>query len=381
MDERNHTEEFLALLGHEMRNSISALRHSLDVWSMRNPRMMDDLRHSMERQVRQLTRLSDDLLDTARIARGELKLRCECISLQEVIEEACEEVWPFINNHRHTLSVNVPDAPITVFGDSARLIQVFANLLQNAAKFTDRNGCLCIAVELQSTRVAVRVSDNGCGIDQRALATVFETGALVNVTQMPVNDGLGIGLKLVKAIVESHGGSVFAQSDGLGYGSEFTVFLQLWNGTNHGDEGTPLPANATTQVLRGKQSPAYRIVVVDDDCELGELLAELLRKIGQSVTVATNGVEAVEQILQRRPQVVFLDLMMDEEDGYAVACQLRKHAELDGLVLVALSGLGGEQHKRRALDAGCDMFLVKPVGLLDFANVLDQVSSNGRACI
>ncbi len=374
MDDSNHTEEFLALQGHEMKNSLSALRHALDLWATRDPELMDDLRHIMERQVRQLTRLSDDLLDTARIARGELALQCECVSLQEVVENACEEIRPAIDNRGQTLSVSLPDAPIVVFGDSTRLVQVFANLLQNAAKFTDWNGSLCISVELEPTGVAVRVSDNGCGIDQRALATMFEAGSLANATEVSVNDGLGIGLKLVKAIVLSHGGSVAVQSDGIGHGCALTVLLPIWNEAESGSKSRSLPLTFPEHLLEGSP-PTYRIVIVDDDCELGELLAQLLRKIGQSVTVATNGMTALELILQIRPQVVFLDLMMGEHDGYEVACQLRKHAELDAAVLIALSGLGDEQHRRRAQDAGCDMYLVKPVGVMDFAKVLHEVAS------
>ncbi|MCA9083333.1 MAG: hybrid sensor histidine kinase/response regulator [Planctomycetaceae bacterium] len=367
-------DEFLAMLGHEMRNSLSALRNSLDVWCMSHPELMDDLRHIMDRQVKQLTRLSDDLLDSARVGRGHLSVQCERISLQEVIEEACEEIRPAIDNRGHTLSVSLPDAPIIVFGDSARLVQVFANLLQNSAKFTGRNGSLCISVELQSRSAAVRVSDNGCGIDQRALASVFEAGSIANVTEGPVNDGLGIGLKLVKAIVQSHGGSVAAQSGGVGHGCEITVHLPTWNGGDCGSENKSLPLTVPTHLLEGIV-PTYRIVIVDDDCELGQLLAQLLRRIGQSVSVATNGLTAIKLILQNRPQVVFLDLMMGEHDGYEVAYQLRKHAELDAVVLIALSGLDDEQHKRRALDAGCNMYLVKPVGVMDFAKVLRGVAS------
>lgn len=218
------TEEFLAFLGHEMKKSLSALHHSLDVWSRRDPEMMDDLRHSIERQVRQLTRLCDDLLDPAHTALGELD-------------------------------------------------------------------------------------------------------------------------------------------------------LPLWNEADHDGLNRYWPLIVPTHSLTRKPPSSYRIVIVDNDRELGESIARLLRTIGQSVTVARNGVQAIELILRNRPQVVFLNLMLGEQDGFEVACQLRKHKELDEVVLIALSGLGDQRHKRRAQDAGCNMYLDKPVGILDFVNVLHEASS------
>ncbi len=374
MEEQNRTDEFLATLGHEMRNPLSALSNALEVWSKDDPVLMDNLRHIMERQVRHLTRLSDDLLDTARIARGKLEIRREQVQLQKVICDACEAVKPFIDRCRQVLIVDARDEPIVVYGDASRLTQVFTNLLQNAAKFTERNGRLCVSFELQAESVAVRVSDNGCGIEKHLQATLFDGDSRLSETSVCGRDGLGIGLKLVKAIVEPHGGSVAVHSEGLGKGSEFTVVLPLWNSPVRGLPTTNLPL--ATEEWNEQHLPAYRIVVVNDNQPLGELLARLLRKIGQSVTVADHREEAVRMVLEKRPQVVFLDLAMQEVDGYEFARRLHEYPELDETALIALSGDGSEENKLRALDAGINRYLVKPTSIGALTDALLAVSAS-----
>jgi signal transduction histidine kinase len=225
LDARRRTDEFLATLGHEMRNPLSALSNALQVWPTHDPALMEELRGIMLRQVRQLTHLSDDLLDVARIAQGKLELRREQIGLRELIEGACEEVRPFIERCGHALTIKLPHEPITIHGDPSRLLQVFANLIQNAAKFTGRNGRLTVTVEAHQGMAVVRVRDDGPGIELDLLPLLFEVVPPVDKPRAPVNDGLGIGLRLVKTIVELHGGAVAAHSEGLGKGSEFTVQL------------------------------------------------------------------------------------------------------------------------------------------------------------
>lgn len=381
MNDRSHTDDFLAMLGHEMRNALSALRYSLDAWFMREPALLDDLRQIMERQVLQLTRLSDDLLDTARIAQGKLELRSEQIQIQRVIDDACEQVRPVIDRHRQTLAIDFPEEPIVVHGDASRLTQVFSNLLQNAAKFTQHHGKVRISLELQEESVAVRVRDNGRGIEKHLLTNTFAGGMRLNETRASGNDGLGIGLKLVNAIVELHGGSVAVHSEGLGQGSEFTVLLPLQNGLAHSQQTTNLPHFSSWQAPNGKHLPAYRIVVVDDDVDLGGLLAQLLRKIGQSVAVAENGEKAIQLVLKNRPEIVFLDLAMRDMNGYEIARRLREIPELNAMMLVALSGYGNEDQRLRAHNAGIDRYLVKPTSIASLTEVLHAVSASRSARI
>jgi signal transduction histidine kinase len=232
LDGNRRTDEFLATLGHEMRNPLSALSGALDVWTMREPAPMpmQEMREVMRRQVQQLVRLSGDLLDVARIAQGKFELEQEPVRLRQVIDGACEEVRPLIDDYGHSLNVHVPAEPIMVYGDASRLVQVFANLIQNAAKYTNRKGSLGVVVEPREGMVMVRVSDNGRGIEERMLPLIFEAFTQVGESRS-TNDGLGIGLRLVKTIVELHGGSVAAHSEGLGRGSEFTVHLPVMNHT------------------------------------------------------------------------------------------------------------------------------------------------------
>jgi CheY-like chemotaxis protein len=377
----NHrVDEVLATLGHEIRNPLSALSHALEIWPsvQSDQTQMEELRSLMQRQVRQLTRLSDDLMDGARSARGELHLRRERVPLRELIDGVCEEMRPFIDRCGHALTVSLASEPVAVYGDPPRLVQVFANLIQNAAKFTSRNGSLRVSVELQDGMAVVQVCDNGPGIEEHMLSQIFEAFAQVNGTRGPANDGLGIGLRLVKTIVELHGGSIAARSAGLGHGSEFTVLLPLLNDAGHGHRPATLPVAAVNG--HGRRLQAYRIVVVDDDRSIGELLASLLHTIGHSVTFADNGEAAVRMVLEERPQVVFLDLVMHGMDGCEVARQLRGKPELDGLVLIALSGNNDEESRRRAGEVGFDKYLVKPIGIAMLAETLAGLPAAIQTC-
>lgn len=374
------TQESLAMLGHEMRNPISALSHALEVWeeAQADPVTMEELRHLMKRQVSQLLRFSEDLLDAERIAQGKLTLRQEPVDLQELIDDACEEIRPFIDQCGHALTVRMSAESIVVRGDRCRLLQVFANLIQNAAKFTGRQGRLCVTVEPLDNMAVVRVSDNGPGIEEHLLSNIFEPFTQLNGTCGPKNDGLGIGLRLVKMIVELHGGSVVARSAGRGHGSEFTVMLPLSNDVGRGQRRTTQPDAAVNG--HAQRPPSYRIVVVDDERSNRELLAKLLRTIGQSVTVANDGEMAVRMVLDERPQVVFLDLIMPGIDGCEVARQLRGHPELTGLALVALSGSGDEHTKQQAMAAGFDKYLVKPIGFPVLVETLNFLPVANRMC-
>ncbi len=363
LDATHRPEESLALLGHEMRNPLSALSNALEVWehAQADPVQMEELRHLMKRQVCQLIRLSDHLLDTERAAQGKLTVHQQRVDVRQLIDDACEEIRPFINRCGHALTVNMSAETIVVRGDPSRLLQVIANLIQNAAKFTGRDGRLCVTAESIDGMAVVRVCDDGPGIEEHILSKIFTASTHLNRTTGPENDGLGMGLRLVKKIVELHGGSVSASSAGRGQGSEFTVRLPL---ATDGDHGQP-PMTHPMAAVNGQDQrlPAQRIVVVDDDRSNREMLAELLRMNGQSVTVASSGEMAIDMVLDERPQVVLLDLVMQGIDGCEVVRQLRSHPELEGLVVIALSGSGDENTKQQALAAGFDAYLVKPTSM------------------
>lgn len=368
----------LATLGHEMRNPLSAISYALEIWpeAEADATRTGELRDIMRRQVNQLLRLSDELLDVARVAQGTLELRREPVLLTQLIEQACEQIRPLIDGCGHEMSVCLPSEPIVVDGDLSKLIQVFSNLIQNAAKFTDRNGSLSITVESQQEMAVVRVRDNGRGIESRLLPLIFEPyiqgpGPIGPVPVGPKREGLGIGLGLVKAIVELHGGSVAAHSAGPGRGSEFTVHLPRFSQTPQ-DSPTGMPPDVGGD--NWQRPPAFRVVVIDDDRSNRELLARLLRMNGQSVTVASDGAMGVRTVLAERPQVVFLDLMMHDMDGCEVAKRLRSNPQLAGLMLIALSGSGDEGSRERAREAGFDKYLVKPASVAMLIDALMGVA-------
>jgi len=222
-------DAFLAMLGNEMRNPLSALNGALQRWegSRHDPAQMDTLREVMQRQVRQLVRLSDDLLDLARLKQGRMEIRREPVELGELVRAAHDELRPYIEERGHTLLLSVPPEALVIHGDSSRLLQAIANLIQNAAKFTERNGALSVRLSVEDGMAAIRIHDNGRGIEERMLKAIFEPLSPVDPIDASPEDGLGIGLRLVKAIVEHHGGSVTASSAGTGLGSEFVVRLPL----------------------------------------------------------------------------------------------------------------------------------------------------------
>lgn len=374
MNNIHHGEDFRILQGQEMRKSLADLQHTLDVWAMRDPEQMDDLRHIMQRQVRQLTRLSEDFLDMACIEREGLELHSEQIPLQAVVEDACKEIRPFIDRNQQVLTIKSLDVPINVYADPLRLVKVIANLFQNAANSTERRGTIWITIQLQRES-AEEGGDNGHAMEQNRFQTTYEAGSELNAACVTVNDGLGGGLKLVTAIEESHDGTLAVHGGATGQDREFTAVLPLRTKEPRAVQ-LNLPHVASKREMDRRQLSPCRIVVLDDDQELAELLAQLLRKIGQSVTVANNGEDAIRTVLLKRPQVVFLDLTMQGMDGYGVARRLREHPDLVGLTLVMLSGNASEDHKIQAREAGIDKYLVKPVDLATLTEVLFEVSAN-----
>jgi PAS domain S-box-containing protein len=358
-------DEFLATLAHELRNPLAPIRTSLQILDM--PRLDEaTARHSREvigRQVRQLVRLVDDLLDVSRVMRGKITLRTERVELGTVVAQAVETAQPAIEAQGHRLSISLPDQPVTVRGDPVRLAQVFANLLTNAAKYTERGGHIALSAGSDADNAIVRVRDNGIGIAPDLLPKVFELFVQADTAATRSQGGLGIGLTLARNLVELHGGSIEARSEGLGKGSEFIVRLPS------------VTQRLTERARLGKPGPApsasgHRLMVVDDNSDAADSLATLLRLQGHEVQVAYDGASALELAKSCCPSLVFLDLGMPGMDGYEVAREMRRMPGLEKTVLAALTGWGQEEDRRRAAEAGFHHHLVKPPESQDIQKLL-----------
>jgi PAS domain S-box-containing protein len=350
-------DEFLAMLSHELRNPLAPLRNALHI--LKQPgvdeQVMGRVRDLAERQVRHMARLLDDLLDVSRISRGRIELRKEVLDLTAVVSRTVEAVRPFIEERQHELTLALPAEPLEVEADPTRLEQVLTNLLNNAAKYTEPSGHVWLTAERDASEAVVRVRDTGIGIAPEMLPKVFDLFVQGDRGLDRSQGGVGIGLTLVKKLVELHGGRVEACSAGLGRGSEFSVRLPA------------LPGQRPDERERGSEPgepaarPGRRILVVDDNVDAAESLAVLLRMQGHDVRVAHDGPTALAAAEAEPPDLVFLDIGMPEMNGYDVARRLRQQPGLESLVLVAMTGWGQEEDRRRSQEAGFDHHLVKPV--------------------
>ena len=349
--------EFLAMLAHELRNPLAPIRNALDLLQLIGPEGEEIkwARDVMDRQVTHLVRLVDDLLDVSRITRGKIQLRQELLAIGSVISSAVETSRPIIEAHSHNLALSVPEEPLLVQGDPARLSQVFANLLNNAAKYTPDHGQISIAVEPGQGEVSIRITDTGAGIPAEMLADVFELFTQVDRSLDRSQGGLGIGLTLVRRLVEMHGGVVRGHSDGIGKGSEFVVTLPLVS-QEHIVPSTP----CKTPAVESKRN-ACRILIVDDNIDAAETLAVLLRTGEHEVRLARDGISALDIARSYRPDVVLLDIGLPGLNGYEVARRLRNDGTLKQTLLVAVSGYGQEEDRKRSGQSGFDHHLIKPV--------------------
>jgi signal transduction histidine kinase len=358
--------EFLAVLGHELRNPLAPILTSVQVLRLLgtgDPRVVE-ARDIIERQTRQLTRLVDDLLDTTRIAQGKVELRRTTFDLAAAVSLAVQQTAPLFTAQGNHLSVELPEGPLAVHGDQARIVQVLVNLLNNAAKYTDRGGQVWLRAAREGDEVVVRVRDTGIGIEANMLERVFNLFTQVEEATRRAQGGLGIGLTLVRQLVELHGGRVTAHSEGPGRGSEFVVRLPA---------GVAPPAAAPRAAAQGQSGVAARhILVVEDKADSRETLATLLRLLGHQVEEAATGPEGVRRALDTRPQVALIDLGLPQLDGYEVARQVRA-ALGASVLLVALTGHASEEHRNRTAEAGFDAHLAKPVELEQLEAVLRQV--------
>ncbi len=363
-------DEFLAVLAHELRNPLATIRAALEVLRLRGPDRREAAgwaREMIGRQLAHLVRLVDDLLDTSRLSLGKIALRREPVDLADVVAQAVEASRPLIGSRGQALTVEPPREPIRLSADRTRLVQVVSNLLSNAAKYTDPGGRITLAAGREGEEAVVRVRDTGIGIRAEILPRVFDLFEQAGRSQDRALGGLGIGLALVKRLVELHGGVVEAHSDGPGRGSEFIVRLPLAP-----EEVGPRPAAPAEGQSPG--GPGRRVLVVDDNADAAESLAVLLRMRGHEVHVARDGPQALETARAVRPEVVLLDLALPGLDGYEVAAQLRGHPELRRARLVAVTGYGRDEDRRRTRAAGFDEHLVKPVDLADLEGVLRPVT-------
>ena len=366
-DADRRKDDFLATLAHELRNPLAPIVTSLQILRMPDidAATTDRAREVMDRQVRHLVRLVDDLLDVSRIVRGKIELRREPVDLASVVARAVETAQPFIDARGHRLDISLPSRPLIIDGDALRLAQVVGNLITNSAKYTDPHGRITVSAHERGAEAVLVVEDNGIGIAPQMLAQVFESFVQGDHAAVRTQGGLGIGLTLVKSLVELHGGKVYGESEGPGKGARFTVHLPLAGARR------AVPAAAAADFAAS--AAGLRILVVDDNRDAAESLATLLRLCGHNVRVAYDGARAIELVEEDQPKLVFLDLGMPGIDGYETARRIRALATLGQPTLVALTGWGQEQDRRRSAAAGFDYHLVKPAAPAAVADLLEKV--------
>jgi signal transduction histidine kinase/DNA-binding response OmpR family regulator len=358
-DEDQRKNEFLAMLAHELRNPLAPISNAVHIM-----RVSDDdadklawARELIARQLKQLVRLVDDLLDVSRITRGKIELKIECVDVGQVIHEAIETSRPSIDAQRHTLSLQLPNEPLQLRGDYARVAQILSNLLNNAAKYTPRGGRVSLSATHEDGEVVFRVRDSGVGIPHEFLSSIFDPFTQVDRSLARSHGGLGIGLTLVRRLVEMQNGTVTVRSEGRNRGSEFTVRLPL---APAGDlaKAVAAAAAAAQPVL----SPAgLRVLVVDDNHDVADSTASVMRMNGCDVHVAYDGKAALEFVQRLRPDAVLLDIGLPTIDGYLVAEHIRAQPENGRTMIVAVSGYGQEQDRERSKSVGFDYHVVKPI--------------------
>lgn len=358
-------DDFLALLAHELRNPLAPIRNGLQVLRLtQDPEIQRRSQQMMERQLGHMVRLIDDLLDVSRINRNKMDLRIVRIALADAVNSAVETARPLIERGGHELIINFPAEPIFLYADLTRLAQVFANLLTNSAKYTQRGGRIVLTACRDGDKAVVAVRDSGIGIPASFLPTIFDMFSQVDRSVERATGGLGIGLALVKGLVEMHGGTVTAASDGPGMGSEFTVRLPAPAACS---EAEPGPESATDPHPIGAR---WRILVVDDNRDSAESMVEMLRLLGNDVAVAYDGIEAVEQTRKFRPQIILMDIGMPRLNGLDATRRIREETGASALIIIALSGWGQSSDRLRSKEAGCDGHLVKPVSIQDLSRLL-----------
>jgi PAS domain S-box-containing protein len=367
--------EFLALLAHELRNPLAPIRNALHILGLSgvNAVKFEQARVMAERQVQHMARLLDDLVDLARINQGRFEVRKEVLDINSVVEHAMEAVQPECDEHQQYLSASLPEHPVWVYGDRMRLEQAIGNLLNNATKYTDPGGRIWVDIDVTGTEVKVRVQDSGIGIEPKMLPLIFNLFVQAERRLDRSVGGLGIGLTLVKQLVELHGGSVDAFSPGPGKGSEFVVRLpvipnELQPGQHPSGTGARPAASANVRVL-----------IVDDNVDSADCLAMVVQLQGYACQVAYEGPTALALASKFKPHLALLDIGLPGMDGYEVARELRKRPETKGVILIAMTGWGQEEDRRKSKDAGFERHLVKPVDPAALGTALAEVAASVTA--
>ena len=373
-----HKDEFLAILAHELRNPLAPIRNAIEVMAripLENARLKWS-RDVIDRQALHLTRLVDDLLDMSRITRGAIRLTHSALAIETIIERTLEASQPMIAERGHELAVERPDGALTVRGDLTRLVQILGNLLNNAAKYTPRGGRIRLSVRRNDDRAEFCVADNGIGIPPESLPRLFNLFTRLDANNDGMPGGLGIGLALVRKLVEMHAGEVDVRSEGSGKGCEFIVRLPLV------DEAPAIVATEEPVHRVARGAVRRRILVADDNPDALESLALLLECDGHEVWKAANGAEACEIAAERRPELALLDLGMPVLDGYEAARRMRAEPWGREMRIVALSGWGQQADVLRSRESGFDSHLVKPASFEALAQLLSQLPEReeARAC-
>jgi signal transduction histidine kinase len=373
-------DQFLAMLAHELRNPLSAVHNAVQVIRVQarlDPQMLS-MSELLGRQVNHLSRLVDDLLDVSRVSTGRIRLRKTRVDLMDVVRQAIEMSQPAIQQREQTLDWEPPAAPVLVEGDAARLIQVVDNLLRNASQYTGSGGHIAISLKTDAAptdlgMAVLRVRDNGIGIPRSMLDQVFDLFSQVTPSFAQSRGGLGIGLSLVRALAQMHGGSVAAHSEGSGKGSEFVVTLPLHDRQPAPNAGTNCPDDAAEPEAKG-----LRLLVVDDNADSVDALGMWLRIEGHRVEIAYSGEEALLAAMSHRPDAVVLDLALPGIDGYEVARRLRREPGFERVCFIAMTGFGAYADRERAKQAGFDHHMVKPIDYAVFSQLLAQIEPLDR---
>jgi signal transduction histidine kinase len=369
-----HKDEFLAMLAHELRNPLAPIRNAVHLMKLKplaDPQLQLS-RDIIERQLIQLSRLVDDLLDVSRITRGKINLARRRVELSELVARAVETVAPTIESRGHAFEVVIPKRALMIYGDPMRLTQALGNVLANAAKYTDNGGRITLRAQRRRRDIEITVRDTGIGIVPDVLPCIFDLFTQLDRRTGRHQGGLGIGLALVRQLVEMHGGTVSASSEGPGKGSEFLICLPLSierNSSVEAQDGQAGAAAPPEKPLAPVRPPQRRILVADDNADARESLATLLALNGHEVFKAEDGSDALETAERFRPDVALLDIGMPRANGYEVARHIRGQPWGRGMVLIALTGWGQESDRRRSHEAGFDSHLTKPVD----PHVLDEL--------
>jgi signal transduction histidine kinase/ActR/RegA family two-component response regulator len=360
-------DEFLATLAHELRNPLAPIRTGLDILRLRSGDAQATQRATdiMERQLRQMVRLVDDLLDVSRINTGKFAIKMGRVELKAVVNDALEVVRSYIELHGHELHIDLPDRPVFLHGDATRLAQILSNLLNNAAKYTNRGGRVNLAARVEDKTLVLVVSDNGIGIAPDMLNSVFDMFVQVDSTLERTNAGLGVGLSLARRLVELHGGTIEARSAGLSRGSEFTVRLPIV-------VEPELPTKTTPAAFMSSET--FRILLADDNVDFVNSIGALLSAMGHSVVITHNGPDALTAAARFCPDYAFLDIGLPLMSGYDLARGIRQIACGKLTVMIAVTGWGQEKDRQLAFEAGFDHHMVKPVRFEQIEEILSNRS-------